>query len=331
MPAPPNRISVIIPCWNAAPYLEQAVESLFATGYPNLEVVIVDDGSSDHSREIARDLARRHPSVRPVAHRHHAHRGVGRTLNYGARLATGNYLAFLGADDYVYPNRFAQSAEILDRSPEVDAVCGTTQRVVDPGGEWRAPRVREQTVFDCEDPEAVLEQRLFGGLAWSANAILMRTRIFAAVGGFSRLRIAQDAVLWLKLACVARIVSAGLEPICVYRIHAANHSSSLFTDRFRPVNSRVVAEALAWARRHSVPPAKIHLLEKALVVRVLGDNRQLRASRQFASAGIHLAGMLARHPFLLAHSTLRRCVACTVLEGLRLRQPAFSATHPGSG
>ncbi len=328
MPVTPNRISVIIPCRNAARYLEQAVESLYATGYPDLEVVIVDDGSRDRSREIARDLARRHPGVRPVAHRHHAHRGVGRTLNCGARLATGSYLAFLGADDYVYPHRFARAAEILDRSPEVDAVCGTTQRVVEPGGEWRAPRVREQTVFDCEDPEAVLEKRLFGGLAWSANAILMRKRIFEAVGGFSRLRVAQDAVLWLKLASVARIVSAGPEPICVYRIHAANHSSSLFTGRFRPVNSRVVAEALAWARRHPVPPAKIGLLEKALVARVLGDNRQLRASRQFAPAGRHLAGMLARHPFLLARDTIRRCAASTVLEGLRLRRPAFPASVP---
>ena len=328
MPVPSSRISVVVPCRNAARYLEQAVESLYATGYPDLEVVIVDDGSGDNSREIARELARRHSGVRPAAHRHRAHLGVGRTLNCGARLATGSYLAFLGADDYVYPNRFAKSAEILDRLPDVDAVCGTTRRVVEPGGEWRAPRVREQTVFDCEDPEAVLEQRLFGGLAWSANAILMRKRIFEAVGGFSRLRVAQDAVLWLKLACVARIVSAGPEPICVYRIHAGNHSSSLFTGRFRPVNSRVVAEALAWARRHSVPPAKIGLLEKSLVARVLGDNRSLRAGRQFAPAGAHLAGMLARHPFLLADGMIRRSAAITVLEGLRLRRPAFPASVP---
>lgn len=325
MSPPPNRISVIIPCRNAAPYLEQAVESLFATGYPELEVVIVDDGSRDSSREIARDLAQRHPGVRLLVSGQHTPIGAGRARNHGVARATGDYLAFLDADDYVYPNRFLKSVKILDFAPEVDAVCGTTRRVVEPGGEWRAARVREQTVFDCEDPEAVLGKRLFGGLAWSANAILMRKRIFEAVGGFSRLRVAQDAVLWLKLACVARIVSAGPEPICVYRIHAGNHSSSIFTERFRPVNSWVVAEALGWARRRKVPPAKIGLLEKALVARVMGDNRHLRADRQFGPAGMHLVRLLARHPFLLTHDPVRRCVVSTVLEGLRLRRPAFPA------
>ncbi len=329
MPATPTRISVVIPCRDAAAFLEQAVESLVATGYPDLEILIVDDGSRDRSRDIARDLARRHPAVTACSHPRNAHRGVGRTLNHGAALASGGYLAFLGADDFVYPNRFKASAAILDQRPEVDAVCGTTQRVVDPGGEARAVRVREQTVFDCEDPDAVLEQRLFGGLAWSCNAILMRKAAFDAAGGFSRLRIAQDAVLWLKLACVARIVPAGPEPICVYRIHAGNHSSSLFRGRFRPVNSRVVAEALAWARRNRVPPEKTALLERGLQSRAVMDNRWLRADRRFGAAMGHLARLLARHPFLAGDRLVQRCLLATAAEGLRIRRPAFAA--PGEG
>lgn len=318
-----TRISVIVPCFNAARFLQQAVESLLQTNYPELEIIVVDDGSNDGSWDIAHEIAATHHNLKVIAHPNHENRGAGCSRNLGVEHSTGAYIAFLDADDYVYQNRFAGPAAILDQQPDVDAVCGTTEKVVESGGEERSQYVRERTVFDCEEPERVLERRLFGHLAWSTNAILLRRSAFERAGGFSHRRIAQDAVLWLKLACVARIVSAGPDPICVYRIHARNTSSAVIHKRFRPVNSLVILEALQWTRTHPIRDEYQSLLIRALVSRTMSDNRRLREARTFTRAIGHLCRVLLQRPDLIREPQMIRAFMITVLESCRLRKPAF--------
>ena len=86
-------ISVIMPVYNGATYLPYALKSIDAQGYDNLEIVIVDDGSTDETAEIARS----HPKVR---YQYQGNRGISEAMNSGLRLARGEYITFLDADDW---------------------------------------------------------------------------------------------------------------------------------------------------------------------------------------------------------------------------------------
>ena len=321
-----TRISVVIPCFNAEPFLRQAVESLRATQYPDLEIIIFDDGSTDGSLDLAHQLAREYPGILVFTHPDRVNRGPGVTRNAAVKKSSGEYLAFLDADDYVLPTRFLGSARILDESPDIDAVCGTTERLIEPGGEERGKRIRPRTVFDCRDPDRVLEHRLFKGLAWSTNAILLRRAAFDRAGGFSERRTGEDAVLWLKLACVARIASAGPDPIAIYRICPWDNWDEYLKRPFEPHNSLVVSEALAWARKNGIRKEYLNLLLRALEARTLLDNRRLREDLRYSAAFRHLGRQMLDHPSLSLRGGIWRGITCTMLEGLRMRKPAFEKT-----
>ena len=99
----PLKVSVVIPAYNAEPYLAEAVESVFAQTYVPVEILIVNDGSTDRTEEIARRLETEAPPGKTVTVLSTENRGAASALWLGFRLATGYYRAFLAADD-AYPN-----------------------------------------------------------------------------------------------------------------------------------------------------------------------------------------------------------------------------------
>jgi len=120
-PAP--RVSVIIAFLNPGPYLAEAIDSVVAQTLTDWELLIVDDGSSDESSLIAKQWAQRMPhQVRYLEHPGHANLGPGASRNHGMRAASGDYIAFLDADDTYLPDRLAAHVSILDALPSVDMV-----------------------------------------------------------------------------------------------------------------------------------------------------------------------------------------------------------------
>src|SRR5690348_3334121 len=93
-------VSVIIIFWNAEPFLAEAVASVVAQSYPDWELLLVDDGSTDGSTALAQQIVVRDPQrMRYLEHPGHANRGMSATRNLGIAQARGTYLAFLDADD----------------------------------------------------------------------------------------------------------------------------------------------------------------------------------------------------------------------------------------
>ena len=225
-------MSVIVPVHNRERLLREAVESLLATRYPALEILIVDDGSTDGSVQVAEELVGELPeTVRLLAHANRANRGAAASRDLGITHATGDYVCFLDSDDYVFPNRFATAVALLDGRPDIDGVFEPTRRVVESGGEERSSTVRSLIDFDCDDPDRVLETILTTQRNWSVNAITLRRQTLQRVGGFGQGYTAgpEDLFLWLKLASTARLTRGATEPVAAYRIHGSNMSSG--TDR----------------------------------------------------------------------------------------------------
>ena len=115
------RVSCLMPVYNSARYLEEAIESILHQTLQNFELIIINDGSTDLTGEILDDYARKDPRIQIV---HQANRGIVGALNAGLRLCRASYIARMDGDDVCLPHRFAFQTEYLDSNPDCVAVGG---------------------------------------------------------------------------------------------------------------------------------------------------------------------------------------------------------------
>jgi glycosyltransferase involved in cell wall biosynthesis len=283
-----SRISAIIPVRNRPRFLREAVESLVATGFPNLEVLIVDDGSEDDTLDRARELERRFPSVvRALRHADGGNHGPGASRNLGVRAAGGEYVCFLDSDDVVLPHRFRRAVPLMETDGTIDAVCEPF--LIDDGHGPRSPEpVRDPGRF-----------RLGSGGRWHTNTVLMRRRCFLDLGGFSeRLRTCEDLVLWGKLNLTARIDTSGRRPVAVYRRHSGNESQVLEN------SLRAYLEVMDWANSRALEERERASLHEAVWGKALYVSDRLRRNGRPALALRMLLSAVKVHPAFASRRSL---------------------------
>lgn len=274
-----SPVSVIVPVRDRAEFLPAAVESLVATRYPSLEIVIVDDGSRDDTLRRARELEERFPGVvRVVRHEDGGNHGPGASRNLGVRLSAGRYVGFLDSDDMALTNRFDVAVPLLDGDPAID---GVAEGFLVQEGEGSVPR----------EPvgESVLSKLAPGpGIRWNVDTILLRRESFLEAGGFSeRLRTCEDLALWAKLILSARVVAGGPRPVALYRLHGEN------ADLILENSLLAYLEAMRWSRGRGVPAKRMAALReviwgKTLFVcdRLLRNGRRRLAIRLLGTSGV---------------------------------------------
>ena len=124
------KLSVILPCYNGEAFLARAMDSALQQSFRDLEIVLVDDGSKDGTPAICDDYAARDDRVRVI---HQANAGLSAARNAGMAIATGEYLAFLDADDWLVPDAYERMLRAMDEHDADCACCGYTH-VYDDGG-----------------------------------------------------------------------------------------------------------------------------------------------------------------------------------------------------
>lgn len=121
-------VSVIVPFFNPADFLKEAIQSVFEQSYGSWELLLIDDGSSDASSHLARQYSAEHPEkVRYLDHAEHQNRGQSASRNLGICHAKGEYIAFLDADDVWLPHKLEEQLAILNAQPEAGMVYGASQ------------------------------------------------------------------------------------------------------------------------------------------------------------------------------------------------------------
>src|SRR5215831_13859313 len=121
-------VSVIIIFLDAAKFIQEAIESIFSQTHDDWELLLVDDGSTDASTGISRRYAEQFPEkVRYLEHDKHRNRGMSATRNVGVRHATGNYIAFLDADDVWLPRKLERQVALLASHPDAAMVYGPSR------------------------------------------------------------------------------------------------------------------------------------------------------------------------------------------------------------
>jgi glycosyltransferase involved in cell wall biosynthesis len=279
------------------------VESLIGTGYPNLEIVIVDDGSKDGTLELALELSRRFPSVvRTVRHQDGGNHGPGASRNLGARVAEGEYLCFLDSDDVVLPGRFRRAVRLLESDSAIDAVCEPF--LVDEG---QGPRLAERA-----DRKAG-RYRLGAGGMWNTDTILIRRSCFLDVGGFSeRLRTCEDLVLWGKLSLAARIENDGKDPVAIYRRHPGGSVDVLENSLW------AYLEIDAWARGRTIDERTRDHLRAAVWGKAIYVSDRLRRDGRPGLAIRMLLAAVRLHPsFALSARLWKNLVRAALETGVR--------------
>jgi glycosyltransferase involved in cell wall biosynthesis len=186
MPAAP-RVSVLIGAWNNASTIEGAIASILGQSLADLELVVVDDGSTDTTAEVVDGIDDRR--LRRLAL---PHMGISRSLNRGLAAARAPIVAVQDADDWSEPERLDRQLAVLAARPEV-AVVGTRMREVDESGGELAPR----TTFFAGDVNALLMR---ANPIPNSCAAFRRTAALEAGGYDPRYLYAMDWDLWLRIA-----------------------------------------------------------------------------------------------------------------------------------
>ena len=242
-------VSVILPVWNGQRFLAEAIASVIGQTFHSFELIVVDDGSTDRTRSIAHEFARKDPRVMVIGL---AHAGVGRALNAGIHAAHGRYIARMDADDVSLPSRLHTQVAFLDAHPECVAV-GCDFEVTDedglPIGALRfPPRHRE------------IAQSLIDGTGRSMSAVVMRKEAVLAAGGYMDADLpAEDIDLWIRMREIGTLASIP-EPLYRYRRHRDTFSvrerKTQLTTLATIVDAARARKGLSPLKRRSVPDGK---------------------------------------------------------------------------
>lgn len=204
--SPPPAVSVIMPCHNAVRYVGQAIESVLAQTYPNVELIVVDDGSTDGSLQAMRPYAER---IRLLSQ---PNQGAAAARNTGIRAARGEFLAFLDADDYWDEHFLETMIDALDGSGAVLAYCGW--QIVGADGRPGKPFVPPD--YEAGDKRVSL---LRDASLWPIHGMLTYRQAVLDIGMFdTRLPTCEDYDLWLRLT-FARPIKRVARSLAYYRWH----------------------------------------------------------------------------------------------------------------
>ena len=183
-------VSVVIIFLNEERFLEEAVASVFAQTYDAWELLLVDDGSTDASTDIARRYAARYSDkVRYLDHEGHRNRGMSATRNLGVRHAQGSLVAFLDADDVWEPHKLKEQVALMEAYPDAGMICGTSlywrSWTREPGDEDIAIAVGAPPDTLVAPPGLMLTLYPLGdGAAPCPSSLLIRRAVIERVGGF---------------------------------------------------------------------------------------------------------------------------------------------------
>lgn len=274
----PPLISVIMPCFNAAPYVAEAVASVFGQSHANVELIVVDDGSTDGSDKVLAKLANIHKGRMQLLHASQI--GPYPARNLALKQVRGEYVAFLDADDWWDLGALEKlHAAIVENGADL-AYCGW-QNV----GEGIQSNPHVPPAYEAEDPVAHFVRTC----PWPIHGALLRRHIIDRLQGFSERRFASmDYDFWLRTLAVTRNIIRVPEVLAFYRWHNLGQVSA--------VKWRQVLDALE--AQHAFIRANPHLVSHLSLERLrdLTEGQVLRqAYRAFWKRDLVSAQKLFRH------------------------------------
>lgn len=206
------KISIVTVSFNQHAYLKEAIDSVLDQGYPDLEYIVVDPGSTDGSRELIRSYGSRITKtlMEPDG-------GAADGLNKGFALANGDVYGFLNSDDLLMPGSLQKVGDFFQENPECDLVMGNGQKIDGEGKKIAQIKARDFTV----------RRHLHGGTRWLQQSTFFRRKAFLRSPKFNvQNRTCWDGELFVKMANQGARVGYIDSDLSTFRIHEASISGS---------------------------------------------------------------------------------------------------------
>ncbi|RYY80800.1 MAG: glycosyltransferase [Moraxellaceae bacterium] len=214
MPQQP-LVSIIVPCYNHQDYIQACIESIIGQSYPNLEFIIIDDGSKDSSAEKIKALenqckarfSRFEFRVRP-------NKGLSATLNEGLAWIKGEYFCVIASDDLMTADKVAIQIRYALKNPEITSIYGSVQ-LIDEHGD-----LRQKKQLDYQ--EYGFDEIFLNRFTLYAPTQMHKTKDFLSLGGFNEQTKIEDWDILLRLAKANKKIVCVPELLAYYRMHANN-------------------------------------------------------------------------------------------------------------
>jgi glycosyltransferase involved in cell wall biosynthesis len=202
----PPKVSVILPVYNAEKYLEQSLGSILEGDFDDLEVIAVNDGSTDKSADILHGV--KDPRLKVIVQ---DNLGVSHALNTALKSARGRYIARMDADDIATPDRFSKQSAYLDQNPEID-IIGSAFEKIDPGGN----SIGQTRMMNHP---LVIKRYMMETNCVVHPSVMVRSWVYRRFGGYkAKAAYVEDYDLWARAWPWLKIAALP-EPLLKYRIH----------------------------------------------------------------------------------------------------------------
>ena len=186
-------VSVVIPVFNLEAYLGEAIDSVLSQTFQDLEIILVDDGSTDRSRQIISDYQERFPERLRSAMR--SHQGAAAARNAGIDASKSEWIAFLDGDDFWKPEKIARQMQVVREDPAIDMVATSAEIA---GSRNTIPKHHP-------DPQQLRIELLAHGCVIPLSSVLLRRSALGNERFDERLESAQDLDLYFRIADRVRL------------------------------------------------------------------------------------------------------------------------------
>ncbi len=311
-----TTVSVIIPVYNSAPFVAEAVKSVLAQTWREFEIIVVNDGSTDDTEKILRQLDA------PISYYKQENSGVAAARNLGAYNAKGEWLAFLDADDAWYPNKLAVQLSDAEKYPfggfyysDMDGI-NESGRLIE--SRILASRLRRQSKKRDED---LVKTVFTNGIFPYPSTVLVKRDLFLQAGGFdSRFRKSyhEDFELWTRLA---RLCHLHFNPTSLIRYRVPKNRMADWKS-WEQHNWLLLLNCLTETWK-DLPESSV-TLERCFATFYSNQGKSLLRNRKYSEARKYFSQASQHWPFYLKN--LRRW-GLSYLPGLRLLYAYLKSEH----
>lgn len=261
------KVTIVVPVYNYEQYIVECIDSCLSQTYNNIEVIVVDDGSTDNTPIILKGYSNKIRYIRQD------NSGPAVALNRGVNAATGEYIAWLSSDDVFLPNKIEKQVALFKLLPDADLIY-TDYYIIDSAGEivneveteWYPPR---------KMLEAFIRNNVFNG-----STVLMRKSVWENIGGFEeRIVAVVDTYMWINLLLKRYKCIILPEKLVKYRMHSANQSSNVPLMRLYEDIVYTWAAKVTPVDRYYVSPKKFKKLRLSFYLSMNAIFSQLRFKR----------------------------------------------------
>lgn len=191
-------VSVLIPVYNGVPFINQTLDSILNNNYKNIEIILVDDGSKDTSRNTCLEYVTKHENIKFISFE--KNKGMDRALNAGIKVANGKYIARINQDDIIMPDRLEKQVKFLEKNADYVAVGGQIILFTNDNPEYA------KVSFPLTDEEIRSKWLVFS--PFSDPTVTFRTSTVLETPGYSQLMWpADDVHMWYMLGSLGKLAN----------------------------------------------------------------------------------------------------------------------------